>query len=142
MGTEFTWTITIIVYHWQLNLSPKLQELIHCTGTLRVDREYIPYEVRNAKLLKGETVAKYGEGLMVASWKDKRKVMYLSTEHENVNVTISKKRNEERVKPLPIVKYNAFMKGVDRSDQVQAYYPLTRVYTRPASSRVNATGAS
>lgn len=52
--------------------------------------------------------------------------MYLSTEFENVDVTISNKRNEERVKPLPIVKYNAFMKGVDRSDQVQAYYPLER----------------
>lgn len=85
-----------------------------------MDRKYIPDEVRNAKLLKGETVVKYGEGLMVASWKGKRKVMYLSTEYENVNVTISNKRNEERVKPLPIVKYNAFMKGVDRSDQVHA----------------------
>lgn len=63
---------------------------------------------------------------MVASWKDKRKVLYLSTEHENEPVTISNKCDEERRKPLPIVKYNGFMKGIDRSDQIQAHYPLER----------------
>lgn len=114
-------------YYNSLPLAAKLQsKQTYCTGTLRVDRKYLPDDVRNARLRKGEAVAKYGEGIMVASWKDKRKVLYLSTEHENEPVTVSNKRNEERQKPLTIVKYNGFMKGIDRSDQIQAHYPLER----------------
>lgn len=63
---------------------------------------------------------------MVGKWKDKRVVQYISTEHENEMATAINFRKVESQKPLPIVKYNAFMKGVDRSDQMQSYYPLER----------------
>lgn len=50
-------------YYNSLPLAAKLiSKETYCTGTLRVDRKYLPDEVRNAKLKKGETVAKYGEG--------------------------------------------------------------------------------
>lgn len=51
-------------------------------------------------------------------------VLYLSTKHENEMETAINKRKVEVVKPLPIVKYNGFMNGVDRSDRMQAYYQM------------------
>lgn len=30
------------------------------------------------------------------------------------------------MKPLPIVRYNAYMSGIDRKDQMMAYYPAER----------------
>lgn len=103
-----------------------LSRKTYCTGTLRQNRKFLPNEVKEATLKKGETVARYAEGVMVANWKDKRVVSYISTEYENEMVTVIDSRGNEREKPLPIVKYNAFMKGVDRGDQMMAYYPAER----------------
>lgn len=36
------------------------------------------------------------------------------------------RRGQEKEKPLPIVKYNQFMGGVDRQDQLMSYYPALR----------------
>ncbi|KAG8284567.1 hypothetical protein J6590_100214, partial [Homalodisca vitripennis] len=56
-------------------------------------------------------------------WRDKRTVTDMLTEFENVLVTSNNRHNVARVKPLPTVQYNAHMKGVDRHDQMLAYYP-------------------
>lgn len=98
----------------------------YCTGTLRMDRKYIPQDVKSAVLRKGATVARNSEGIMVGKWKDKRVVQYISTEYVNEMATAINRRKIESQKPLLIVKYNAFMKGVARSDQMQSYYPLER----------------
>lgn len=99
----------------------------YCTGTLRPDRKHNPKAVTHANLKKGETVAQYADGVMVGRWKDKRAVTYVSTEFENEMVTfVNNKTKKELVKPLPIIKYNAYMKGVDRADQMLAYYPCER----------------
>lgn len=98
----------------------------YCTGTLRENRKYNPEVVVRAQIPKGSTIAQYAEGMMVGLWKDKKKVIYISTEFENKMVTAINKRNEEKTKPLPIVQYNAHMKGVDRADQLLSYYPCER----------------
>lgn len=98
----------------------------YCTGTLRMERKYLPLDVKTANLKTGETVARYSEGVLVGKWKDKRVVSYLSTEYENDMVESINARGQSRTKPLPIVKYNAFMKGVDRGDMMMAYYPIER----------------
>lgn len=64
--------------------------------------------------------------MLVGKWKDKRTVLYISTEFENDMVSITNKRGQQMTKPLPIVQYNAHMKGVDRMDQMLAYYPCER----------------
>lgn len=97
-----------------------------CTGTLRADRKHNPTVVKSANLRKGETIAQYAEGVLVGKWRDKRTVMYISTEFENNMVSITNRRGQEREKPLPIVQYNAHMKGVDRMDQMMSYYPCER----------------
>lgn len=103
-----------------------LKEDTYSTGTLRADRKFNPADVKSAVLKKGETIARYAEGVMIGKWKDKRTVMYMSTQHENDMVTVLNKRKQEVQKPLPIVQYNAHMKGIDRCDQMMAYYPCER----------------
>lgn len=98
----------------------------YCTGTLRKNRKCNPKEIETAKLNKGETVGKYAEGVLIGKWRDKRDVLYISTEFENEMATINNKFGQELKKPLPIIKYNANMKGTDRQDQMMSYYPLER----------------
>lgn len=113
-------------YNSFLLASKLLSRGTYCTGTLRIDRKFTPTDVKSATLKKGETIARYAEGVCIAKWKDKRVVSYISTEFENDMVQITNKREILRDKPLPIVKYNAFMKGIDRGDQMMAYYPVER----------------
>lgn len=98
----------------------------HCTGTLRSNRKSFPKEVGSKKLKRGETIAKYANGIMIGKWKDKRDVVYISNEYKNDMVQIQNKRREIKSKPLPIINYNKYMSGVDRQDQLLAYYPCER----------------
>lgn len=83
-------------YYNSIPLAAKLlRRNPYCTATLRIDRKYIPQVVKTANVDMGGTIARYGEGIMVAKWKDQRLVHYLSTEHENEMVTsINKRQNE------------------------------------------------
>lgn len=61
---------------------------------------------------------------MVGKWRNKRQVTYIPTEFINDIVVSHNRRGQPRHKPLPIVHYNAEIKGVDRNDQLLAYYPV------------------
>lgn len=50
-------------------------------------------------------------------------MLYTSTQFENNMIPVTNSRGQERLKPLPIVQYNAHMKGDDRMDQLMSYYP-------------------
>lgn len=100
-----------------------LRESTYCTGTLRADRKYLPEEVKTAVLRTGETVARYAEGIAVGKWRDKRTVLYISTEFANEMAISHNRFGQPRQKPLAIIHYNAEMSGVDRHDQLMAYYP-------------------
>lgn len=41
-------------------------------------------------------------------------------------VDTKNKRGDKKKKPLPIIKYNDYMSGVDRQDQLMSYYPCER----------------
>ncbi|XP_054256976.1 piggyBac transposable element-derived protein 4-like [Macrosteles quadrilineatus] len=103
-----------------------LEEKTYTTGTLRADRKKNPKTVVNAKVKKGESVEKYYKGVMCGKWRDKRTVLYLSTQYYNEMGTATNKRGQEKLKPYPIIKYNEYMKGVDRQDQFLSYYPCER----------------
>lgn len=68
-------------------------------GTLHVDGKFIPQDLKLVTLKKGEAIARYGNGVMIAKCKNKRIVSYISTEFENemVDFTIKwkviKKKN-------------------------------------------------
>lgn len=63
---------------------------------------------------------------MIAKWKDNREVFYISTEFGNNLMKYYNKRQEEKEKPEAICKYNNYMGGVDKKDQMMAYYPCER----------------
>lgn len=96
----------------------------YCTGIIQLDRLFLPHAVKTAKLKKGETIARYREGVMVGKWQHgKHVVTYLSTQFENNMVDYHTKRGSIIRKPLPIIHINANMSGEDRSDQLLSYYP-------------------
>lgn len=104
-----------------------LEKGTHTTGTLLVKRQHNPKEVLDIKLDIGEAFCLFSEKkVMVGKWRDKRAVLYLSTEFKNDLTATTNRRGKEMVKPLPIIKYNAYMSGIDRRDQMMAYYPAER----------------
>ena len=96
-------------------------------GTLWANRKYNPPDVMKKKLNKGETIAQYEDGVMIVMWRDRWTVTYISKEHENtMAMYINPRLNYEVNKPLSILKYNIFMKGVDHTDQLMTYYLFER----------------
>ena len=87
------------------------------------NRNHLPAAVKNKKLDKRETITQYSESVMVGKWHDKQTVLYISNEYENVVVTyVNPRTHKDVMKPITIVKYNAFMKGIDRSCQPLSNY--------------------
>lgn len=107
-----------------------LNDKTYVTGTLRADLKGNPKDVTSKTLKKGESFAKYCEGVMVGRWRDKWYVLYTSTQYENVMTTVINKRGQEIEKPLPVAKYNEYMSGVDRNDQAMSYYACERKVLR------------
>jgi len=62
-----------------------LQKQTHLFGTLCANKKHIPKEVLQAKLKRGEMVAKDDQqGVVILKWKDTRYVRVLSTKHAPV----------------------------------------------------------
>ncbi|CAB3221935.1 unnamed protein product [Arctia plantaginis] len=98
----------------------------YCTGTLRKDLKENPRELMNKKLKRGENYSMFREGVHVGVWKDKRIVPCITTQYENRMVPVANKRGQVTQKPEAISEYNNYMSGVDRQDQLLAYYPCER----------------
>lgn len=98
----------------------------YCTGTLRKGRKGSANDVICAKLKKGESKAMYLDHILIGKWRDKREVIYISSEFENDMTTVMSRNGIEKEKPLPIAMYNKYMGGVDKQDQLMAYYPVIR----------------
>lgn len=114
-------------YYNSVSLSQQLiQSKTYVTGTLRKGRKDTPQAVSTSKLKKGEVVTKYCKGVAVGKWRDKRDVLFLSTEFEEEMIEVRRKRGEVVVKPKAIAKYNEFMSGIDRQDQMLSYYACER----------------
>lgn len=103
-----------------------LDEKTYCTGTLKKLLKENPKEVVEKRLKKGENVSRFREGVHVGKWKDKRDVIYITTQYPERMVQVTNKRRQVREKPEAIARYNDFMSGVDRQDQLLAFYPCER----------------
>lgn len=115
---------TLVTDNWytSIDLAKKLLNAeTHLVGTIRKNRKHLPKDVVNAKLKRGQFVAKESsEGITVMKWKDKRDVLLLSTKH-SVQFQNVRKRNKVISKPKIVIDYNGAKGAVDLSDQMAAY---------------------
>ena len=112
-------------------------------GTLRANKKHIPKEVLNAKLKRGEMVAKKDQdGVVILKWKDSREVRILTTKHAPVMVPVARRahhfdsaeivrrRNQKSRKAteklLVVLAYNRGKGGIDLSDQMASYVTTLR----------------
>ena len=94
---------------------------------MRKNRKYNPKDITSIKLKVGENVGKYTEkGVCVMKWRDRRDVLMISSEFENEMVEVTNRKGQTKFKPLAISKYNEYMSGVDKQDQMLSYYPCER----------------
>ncbi|XP_046663005.1 piggyBac transposable element-derived protein 4-like [Homalodisca vitripennis] len=119
-------------YYNSFDLSKELLDRkTYTTGTLRPKRKNTPSEVVETKLARVEVTCYYADGVAIGKWHDKRDARFISTEHVLDMEECKNKRGETTMKLTAIiVEYNKYMKGVDRQDQMLAYYPVTRKTTR------------
>lgn len=111
---HYSWTTFIIV-------------CTNVTGTLRSNRKNNPKDVIEKKLKKGESICRYtNDGICVAKWRDKRDVLMISSNFPHEMNEITTKKKEVKIKPISVKKYNENMSGIDRQDQMSAYYPFER----------------
>ncbi|CAK1578001.1 unnamed protein product [Parnassius mnemosyne] len=103
-----------------------LEKNTYCTGTLRKDLRDNPKEVTQKVLKKGENISLFRDGIHIGKWKDKRPVTYITNQYANNMVPVTNRRRQITQKPESIAKYNTYMSGVDRQDQLLAFYPCER----------------
>ncbi|KAF9406906.1 hypothetical protein HW555_012884, partial [Spodoptera exigua] len=110
------------------NNIPLTRELLNsrtfCTGTLKMNRKGNPKELLKTKIKKGECIILHDKNnITLAKWMDKREVLFLSSEHNSVLEEVrNRNRNSTSLKPRAIIKYNKYMRNVDKHDQMLSYY--------------------
>lgn len=103
-----------------------LEKKTHLLGTLRKRRKYNPKPVIDAKLKKGEIITKQSNtNVIVGKWKDKRDVLFLTTESVPEMVEVETKNGTVQ-KPSTIVQYNNMKSFIDVSDQKASYSTAVR----------------
>ncbi|XP_060845864.1 piggyBac transposable element-derived protein 4-like [Rhopalosiphum padi] len=93
-------------------------------GTLRKNRKWLPVDVKEKKLKKGQFIARQKEFITILKWHDKRDVLMLSTCHGDQfqNTGKTDRKGNTITKPKMILDYNNTKQGIDVSDQLSSYY--------------------
>ena len=110
--------------------SPHLFDLLcqnqtDAVGTVRINRQGLPDELKTITLQKGEVFAMYRNKLMALRWRDKKYVSMLSSFHDDAVTEVTVRRKVKQ-KPQVCLDYNDKMGGVDLSDAYLASYPSAR----------------
>ncbi|XP_068623829.1 piggyBac transposable element-derived protein 4-like [Battus philenor] len=114
-------------YYNSYGLAVKLlDQQTYCTGTLRKNLKDNPNEIGTISLKKGENKSFFLDGVHIGIWRDKRHILYISTEHGDEMMETTSKRGSVVMKPKAMVYYNNLMSGVDLQDQILSYYPVQR----------------
>ncbi|UYV70445.1 PGBD5 [Cordylochernes scorpioides] len=97
-------------------------------GTVMPSRKTMPKTEFSQKLKRGEIIKMRRKHLLAIKWKDVRDVFMLSTVHEGKMMPVKPKTptREELFKPDAVIDYNKGKVGVDRSNQMMAYYSFSR----------------
>ena len=95
-------------------------------GTIRENRKGNHKPTMNTKLKKGEVVWKRKGPVLLTNWRDKRNVRMISTAHGHRMIETQSKRGVMKTKPKCVLDYNEHMSGIDKADQMMAYYSTPR----------------
>lgn len=49
--------------------------------------------------------------MMVGKWRDERDILYISTEFKNELIDVPARKQQVKIKPLPVAEYNKHMSG-------------------------------
>ena len=119
-------------FYTSLSLCKQLFKLGYGScGTVRINRRGIPRDFQAAKLKKGETTTFRDGRILGLKWMDKRLVSMISTIHDDSMINTDRRTRlaptgvEKISKPLVIDKYNTYMGGDDKSDQLVIYYAFS-----------------
>lgn len=96
-------------------------------GTVMLNRKEMPKSLTTTTLKRGEMTFRHRPHIMACKWKDTRDVVILSSKHGATasEVTVRAKGGSvKKFKPDAILDYNINKTGVDRNDQLVAYYPF------------------
>lgn len=103
-----------------------LEKKTHLVGTLRSNRKDSPKTVTAKTLKKGEIYGEEKDGVVVAKWKDKRDILFLTTKHGDEMREVSAREGGPRIKPSAICEYNSAKSFIDVSDQMSSYSTALR----------------
>jgi hypothetical protein len=103
----------------------KITHKTDCVGTLRLDRQNAPIQVKNTKLKKGGITAQHSGPASVTKWSDKKIVTVISTYHGHDTRTVTI-RGKEVVKPISVLDYNQSLIGFDLKDQLLHSFLIER----------------
>lgn len=99
-------------------------------GTCMPNRKQLPQNnVVQKKIKKNEMVFMRRNHLLCLKWKDTRDVLMLSTCHKATSTDVTVRTRDgpkQKSKPDVILDYNVSKTGVDKADQMIAYYPFKR----------------
>lgn len=127
---------TLFIDNWYSSLPLARFLTEHGTGvcgTIRKNRTGLPKAMLAYKRLKkGEFIFRSSGNTVLVKLQDTKEVHFLSTIHRPEIVATGKRDRENRpVKKLRIVHdYNKFMGGVDRNDEMIAFYSAARKTTK------------
>ncbi|GBN15228.1 PiggyBac transposable element-derived protein 4 [Araneus ventricosus] len=106
-----------------------LKNKLRLCGTIRKNRG-LPQILQTVKLSRGQHQFLRNGNILLQVWNNgKRNVNMISTIH---SAQMVESRNRSRTshcpiqKPISIIDYNKYMKGVDRADQYLSYYSIFR----------------
>lgn len=99
----------------------------YSTGTLKANRKDKSAHIVTKKLKQGEVTTAYKQkGICVLEWCDKRDVIMISSEFDADQRDHKSKSGRVTKKSEAVMKYNEDIGGIDRSNQLLAYYPCRR----------------
>lgn len=78
------------------------------------------------KLKKGDLIWKHQNSVYISKWKDKRDVLCMTINYQPEMIDSKNKYGQEKPKPIEIARFNDYMSGVDRADQMISYYSFSR----------------
>ena len=107
---------------------------VNACGTARQNRKFFPSELKvDRNVIRGYYDFRSSGPLLATVWKDKRVVYFLSTIHvarASSLVTVQRREKDGSLRnvecPPLLPDYQAYMRGIDRGDQLMGYYNVGR----------------